>query len=309
MRRNSIPRRLRHMTTDFSEWLQVRSRRKLSPNTLRQKTSVLATVTNRCSDLFGITNLADVAKALSVRENVEALLDSLALTHSSGSIRNVLYGLADFARYARAQGWAESLALDPAADLPPMDYQQSIMTFTQQELSAITAGSKMKGLRWEMFVATLMQTGRRIGEVLDIKYSDLNLDHETPHIHLPHTKSQKSQYAPLNAVLRDLYSSEHLEQLRTEKARTQSMTARSQDTYLYPFTYVNALRRWTDMLNALGIPYRSPHKLRHTKATTMIAAGAPMVGVSRLLGHANVATTDRFYSHVTSLSYAALLDN
>lgn len=298
------------MATTFGEWLAVRSRsgrrKSLSVHTLRQKSTALNTVSGRCSELFGTRNLEDVATALVDRDRVEALFDSLMLTHAAGTVRNHYFCLRDFERYARAQGWVSSFALHDD-DCPPSDPQAHVDPFTPDELAAITYGSRMKGQRWHLFVMTLIHTGRRIGEVLDLTYADVKLDADVPHLVISKPKGQThAQYAPLNSVLQVLY--EDVEALRDETQGGQYRTTKDVQTYLFPWTYTNARARWSKMLEALGIEYRNPHQLRHTRATALIAKGAPLVGVARLLGHANVSTTDRYYNHVTALSYAELLD-
>ncbi len=47
-----------------------------------------------------------------------------------------------------------------------------------------------------------------------------------------------------------------------------------------------------------GVPNHCPHALRHTFACLLLAAGADLQAVSRLLGHSNVAITASTYAHV-----------
>jgi integrase len=49
--------------------------------------------------------------------------------------------------------------------------------------------------------------------------------------------------------------------------------------------------------SALPPSQRSFHGLRHLYASLRIANGDALVDVSRALGHADVTTTDRIYSH------------
>src|SRR5690606_8973996 len=44
----------------------------------------------------------------------------------------------------------------------------------------------------------------------------------------------------------------------------------------------------------------SPHALRHTFALRTLRSGANVVAVARLLGHANIATTQRYVDHLSA---------
>ena len=55
---------------------------------------------------------------------------------------------------------------------------------------------------------------------------------------------------------------------------------------------------WTATVAALGHPGLRPHDLRHTSATLMLSAGAPLTAVSAVLGHSSPQVTAEIYSHV-----------
>jgi integrase len=65
-----------------------------------------------------------------------------------------------------------------------------------------------------------------------------------------------------------------------------------------PIFYTNFLRRvWYKIQDAAKVRRRTPHDLRHSWASHMLAAGADLAYVSAQLGHANPATTLRIYAH------------
>lgn len=46
------------------------------------------------------------------------------------------------------------------------------------------------------------------------------------------------------------------------------------------------------------LPHINHHTFRHTVASVLLANGTDIVTVSKQLGHANVTTTESFYSHI-----------
>ena len=55
---------------------------------------------------------------------------------------------------------------------------------------------------------------------------------------------------------------------------------------------------WTsNFVERNHLPHFSPHALRHTHATLLIAEGVPLPIVSRRLGHSSLVTTTKTYIH------------
>lgn len=60
---------------------------------------------------------------------------------------------------------------------------------------------------------------------------------------------------------------------------------------------------------AAGFPQMSPHKVRHTFATLLLAEGVKLETVSKLLGHADVSTTLKFYGHIADETKQRAVDS
>jgi integrase len=61
-----------------------------------------------------------------------------------------------------------------------------------------------------------------------------------------------------------------------------------------------ASRHFTTLCARAGVPVIRLHDLRHTSASLGLAAGEPLLHVSRRLGHSSIAVTADVYTQVTS---------
>lgn len=64
-----------------------------------------------------------------------------------------------------------------------------------------------------------------------------------------------------------------------------------------PINPQNWQRFWRKLLHQAGVPAKNFHALRHTHATKLLAAGMPLMDVSRRLGHAKPSHTLDLYGH------------
>jgi len=150
-------------------------------------------------------------------------------------------------------------------------------------------------LRDRAILETLYATGCRVSEVANLKMEDLHLDSAFCKCI---GKGNKQRIVPLGRPAINVLHT-YLVELRPRLVRT------STDS---PWVFVsrggNELTR--EMLWILVKKYAqragltgkvSPHTLRHSFATHLLAGGADLRTVQELLGHANIRTTQQ-YTHV-----------
>ena len=64
-----------------------------------------------------------------------------------------------------------------------------------------------------------------------------------------------------------------------------------------PWSTTNKIRaQWTSVLKKAGVRYRVPYQTRHTYASTMLEVGENLTYISKMMGHANSATTLKYYA-------------
>ena len=164
------------------------------------------------------------------------------------------------------------------------------------------AAGKPSEIMWRL----LLETGARRGEITGLNWGDINLrtgvvtirkiaSPETGGIQTDNrTKGRAKREIPLSPGLL-----EALTDLKVERRATafDPVVLDARGRRRASFT---AVRYWWERdCAAAGIEGYTPHSLRHTFATTALAAGVPVNVVSSILGHASTAVTMEVYAHVT----------
>jgi integrase len=188
--------------------------------------------------------------------------------------------------------------------------KEKIDPFTIEELHLIEAKCKERFPEHYGFILCMARTGMRIGEVTALQWHDI--DFEKSYIvvrrNIPHhgqvetTKTASSQ----RKVDMSPELAAELKRLRTKRKKEALANGETFDAEEWvfqtkdgtPIHYTNFLRRiWHRVQDQVKVRRRTPHDLRHTWASHMLAAGADLAYVSAQLGHANPSITLRIYSH------------
>jgi len=246
---------------------------------------------------------------LSDRDQALDLIETLLAQMSSGGVRSTTFTLIDYGNYLHRVGVSDACSL-LSADAPPMNPQTAIRTFTPDEVELLITAARGVSLRWFAFVATLAETGRRPGEILNLEWDWARFNDEVPHFILPTTKTRRPQAVPLTErLMREVYTPEHCALLRAGKGGALRRFQRSPEQYVFAMSYTSVNGQWNRFTDRLGLSNRGGlHKLRHSKATQLLSQGVPIHAVARLLGHASVNTTMRAYDGTSSLSFANYLN-
>ncbi len=134
----------------------------------------------------------------------------------------------------------------------------------------------------------LIYTGCRLGEVLSLKWDEVDFDNSC--LRLKDSKTGK-RTIPLN---------EHAIKI------LHSVQKQADNPYVFcgdkPGTHlVTVQKTWERIRKEAGIPDVRIHDLRHSFASFMIMNGLNIFEVSKLLGHSDIKTTMR-YAHLTNQS-------
>jgi integrase/recombinase XerD len=126
----------------------------------------------------------------------------------------------------------------------------------------------------------LYASGARISECLELAREDIDGEW----LHIRHAKGEKERIVPLAKIAR-VAIQEYLDALEFEK------------DYIwcnYKASKLSRISAYKITQKYLGV---SPHVLRHSYATSLIAGGADLRVVQELLGHSSLLTT-QIYTHI-----------
>lgn len=142
-------------------------------------------------------------------------------------------------------------------------------------------------------VLVSLNTGVRRGELLTLRWSDVDLDRAILTVRDEHAKSSKRRHIPLNT--------EALTTLKAWKKQAHSEFVFAGETGV-PINEIKTA--WGNVLDAAKIQKFRWHDLRHTFASRLVQRGVDLNVVRELLGHASLTMTLR-YSHLAPEHRAA----
>lgn len=149
-------------------------------------------------------------------------------------------------------------------------------------------------VRDSALIDLLISTGIRVAEAASIKFNDI-ITYE--HAVLIHGKGRKQRiiYISSNETWQRLLS-----QIKMQKklSSTSFLFTNRNDKPLTSHSIEKIYKKYATF--AKINPLSTPHYLRHTFATNLLANGADLRSVQELLGHSSIATT-QIYTEISSL--------
>jgi integrase len=134
-----------------------------------------------------------------------------------------------------------------------------------------------------------LNTGMRKGEIISLKWSNVDLENNVFTLEHTNTKSKKTWRIPINFKLRKLLLEQKLKSGGSEHVFPNSNGN--------PYTRQDSLNRvFIGALKRAKIEGLRFHDLRHTAATRMVEEGVGIDKVSKILGHSSIGMTMR-YAH------------
>jgi integrase len=173
----------------------------------------------------------------------------------------------------------------------------------------------LTGFRLRLPAMVALFTGMRLGEILALRWSRVDLDANVMQVReaLEQTRAHGTRFKPAKtkAGRRDITLPDILvEALREHRKATLELRMQlgagrlPDDALLFadikgdPLSPNAQSAAWADFADSIDMPDVTFHALRHTRASQLIDAGVDIVTISKRLGHAKPDITLRIYAHL-----------
>jgi len=269
---------LAHKFYDYSSYIKG-----YSSQTIRRYKQVL----KYYCDFTGVEEIEDVTL-----ENVRSLFYH-GRTAKGWSVNTYICyhkSLVVFFRWCIQEGYMKSKPAEeievPKLEkrLPPKLNKQDAMKILEVVDNYPYINNFLRYRNYAMFM-TFMMAGLRRGELLNLKYADVEMENLS--IFVRQGKGKKDRIVPINYRLAEALKKYDKERKRLKKTCPEFFTSLTHNNGLSD----NGLKLMTKQVKeASGIEFNI-HKLRHTFATLMLEGGCDIYSLSKMMGHSDIKTS------------------
>jgi site-specific recombinase XerD len=230
---------------------------------------------------------------------------------SPASQGQALAALRSFLAWSRAMG-AHSLSDDvikTALRPPRATVQTPYTTLTNGEVARLLVAAATP--RDRAVIAIMVGAGLRVAEVVNLDVSDVrdDADGETV-LYVRAGKGRKDRAVPIQADVARIIN-DYLKATKRKRGGTGPLllandrAVASREKRRMTARAVGYMVERTAATAGIDTKKVNPHSMRHTFAIRALRAGGNVVAVSKLLGHADLATTQRYVDHLATAELRA----
>ncbi|MCC3868937.1 tyrosine-type recombinase/integrase [Terrisporobacter mayombei] len=297
----------------FYSWLFDYRKQDLKPKSFQRYHGIYKNYIENTD--FGNIKLNDL-RTTHLQRHYKKLLDN-GITPTT--IRQINTNLKTCLNEAERQGYIQKNWCK-LVTLPKKEDNKEVKVFTKEEQEKFLEA--IKGHELELLYIVALGTGLRIGEILGLKWSDIDFKNNELHVNRSLQKAaiyeddkivryevQETTPKTKNSLRTIPVPQNIIKKLRTHKNEQNELILLLQEEYNNKnYVFCNKLgrpiedkrpgRNLKTILTSIGIEPIKFHALRHTYATRLFEAGIPPKTVQHLMGHSDIETTMNIYTHV-----------
>ena len=276
---------LKDVMTEYSFDCRIR---KLSPKTIENYMKQLRYFQRYLEDTYGISHVEEI-KRTHIKHFLSMMDDK---NRKPQYINDLLKVIKTFFRYAVKEG---HVMLNPTEGVKNVKQPKvKIITFTEMEIRRLLNYYHGRGYldtRNRTILALFFDTGMRLNEVLTLCADQIYDDHI-----LVHGKGNKERLVPVSPYLAKAL-------MQYKAIRGGYFEGKLAEKYFFlsyrgkQMTQESIAKFFREAAAEVGVNPQvrvSPHTCRHTFAHLQLKNGLDLYSLSRLLGHENIAITQRY---------------
>ena len=297
----------------FYSWLFDYRKQDLKPKSFQRYHGIYKNYIENTD--FGNIKLNDL-RTTHLQRHYKKLLDN-GVTPTT--IRQINTNLKTCLNEAERQGYIQKNWCK-LVTLPKKEDNKEVKVLTKQEQEKFLEA--IKGHELELLYIVALGTGLRIGEILGLKWSDIDFKNNELHVNRSLQKAaiyeddkivryevQETTPKTKNSLRTIPVPQNIIKKLIAHKKEQNELILLLQEEYDNKnYVFCNKLgkpiedkrpgRNLKTILTSISIEPIKFHALRHTYATRLFEAGIPPKTVQHLMGHSDIETTMNIYTHV-----------
>lgn len=195
---------------------------------------------------------------------------------------------------------------------PPRIVSREVTPLTLEQAQALL--KSVREHRLEVLLTMAVVTGMRRGELLALRWSNIDLNRKTLLVlhtvdYIPkygYVETEPKTVAGKRLINLPFFLIDMLIQHRTKQLKQQLKQGEHWEDRDLVFSDIHGgyfnpnylLRMFKKVLQQAGIPHMHFHDLRHSAATILLSMGVNMKVIQELLGHSDISITLGRYSHL-----------
>ncbi|MGL2839470.1 site-specific integrase [Helicobacter pylori] len=258
------------------------------------KQTSINSLENVFNSIFRVMGLKESDKLKKItQERISRYHENTLKLYKKNTIHNLNANLKSFLEFCQTEGFIEKSPYF-AITLKNAKEAKAIEPFSLEEVKTIIGNTQ--SLRLKAFLMVAFFTGMRTGEQLALLWEDIDFNEKKIVINKslnlsgvitsPKNKSSIREVdllEPVEKILKELKATEPA----NKKMIFLSVPKRTQDFQ----------RAFKKLLKALNLKDRKLYATRHTFASLMLSQGEEAMWISKTLGHKDLNTTYKTYSH------------
>ena len=220
-----------------------------------------------------------------------------------------------------AVSWGLLIANPVARVKAPKAEKKEAKSYDEKQILQLLLALEEEEIQFQIMVKMALVTGCRRGELVALRWNDINFDTNeikieraatyTPEYgqQVKATKTEKSRKMMLPVSFGSL-----LKEYKNHQSEKQTQAGYKESEYLFTkkngdMLYIDTpTKQFTRFIKKWGFPHITLHGLRHTHGTALLISGIDLRTVSNRLGHSEASTTLNVYTHAQESADKAAAD-